>query len=463
MLPASDRGELARREVAGAQFGDARLSARCSSVTAGLATAPTASLPKQAGSVAALEATYRFLNNSSVTPEAILAPHREATIARAREVGGAVLVVHDTTELDFGQRLQLGELNGHRKGFLAHASLVVTNDDAHRPLGVVAVENVFREAFGKRRAGEESFEAQRWVRGIQRSTAALEGIRVIHVGDRESDAYDFMSAVLQGGSDFVFRAQHDRLLASGESARMSDALDASPAVIGRSFRVRKRKKNPSPRHRKRHPPREEHVARAEIRATSVLLSRPASVTSGPPSLAANVVRVRELLDDDTASGVEWVLLTTLPISTPEEVLAIVDAYRGRWRVEEFFKSLKTGCNFERLQLESRRALTNALALYVPVAWLLLHLRAMSREPKAAVATVLSDVQIRCLRAVYQKIENKLLPEELSARDALLALARIGGHLRNNGEPGWLVIGRGLHDVLMVELGVTLARETMINP
>jgi hypothetical protein len=35
---------------------------------------------------------------------------------------------------------------------------------------------------------------------------------------------------------------------------------------------------------------------------------------------------------------------------------------------------------------------------------------------------------------------------------MLAVAALGGHLKSNGDPGWLVLGRGMHDLLLLELG-----------
>lgn len=453
---------MARAEVAGAKLGDSRLTSRLEAMTGSAAIHAGRSLPKQAGSVAALEATYRFLNNEAVTPEAILEPHQHATVARARAQGGVVLVAHDTTEFDFGDRKQLGELNGRRKGFFCHASLVVSADEGHAPLGVVAAENLFREQLGRAR-GKKSSEGLRWQRGFDRAAAAMKGIPCIHVMDREGDAYELMSHIVaDADSDFVIRARQDRVLGPGEFRYLSEALEKSVPLVGRSFPVGKRALNPSPRHRKRHPPRDEHLAKALITSTSVQVRRPAAAKSGPAVLPLNVVRVRELLENGDPSTIEWILWTTLPVDTADQVLAVVDAYRGRWRIEELFKSLKTGCQFERLQLESRRALTNALSVFLPVAWLLLHLRVLSRDPVAPAQAVLSELQIVCLRAVYAKQENKLLPAVLSARDVLLALARIGGHLKNNGEPGWLVLNRGLHDVLIAELGARAIAEIAIN-
>ena len=116
----------------------------------------------------------------------------------------------------------------------------------------------------------------------------------------------------------------------------------------------------------------------------------------------NLVEVCETKPPTGEKPIRWSLLTTEPVTTEEDVLRIVDAYRTRWLIEEFFKALKTGCAFERMQLESFHALHNALALCLPMAWQMLLLRAVARDkpelPAEAVLakeTVLGAQQDRC--------------------------------------------------------------------
>jgi hypothetical protein len=92
---------------------------------------------------------------------------------------------------------------------------------------------------------------------------------------------------------------------------------------------------------------------------------------------------------------------------------------------------------------------NALAIFAPVAWRLLLLRHLARTDDKAPATIaLTPKQLVVLRAVARRP----LPARPTAKDAMLAVASLGGHLRSNGDPGWLVLGRGLHDLLLLELG-----------
>lgn len=143
------------------------------------------------------------------------------------------------------------------------------------------------------------------------------------------------------------------------------------------------------------------------------------------------------------------MLTSLPIHDDAAILYAVDCYRAGWTIEEYFKALKTGCQFERRQLASAHSLLNALAILAPVAWRLLLLRHLARaEPTAPAADALTEKQLEVLGAVAKK---PLRPRP-NAREAMLAVAALGEHLKSNGNPGWLVVGRGMHDLLLFELG-----------
>jgi hypothetical protein len=146
--------------------------------------------------------------------------------------------------------------------------------------------------------------------------------------------------------------------------------------------------------------------------------------------------------------VEWVLLTSVPIATPRDVDFIVDAYRARWVIEEFFKAPKSGCAIEKPQLESVRSVTNALAVSLPIAWLLLRLRHLSRDtPDAPATKLLAPLMMTCLRVMLMERTRQSLPERPTCKQLTWAIAALGGHIKNNGEPGLIVLGRGLARLL----------------
>jgi len=150
------------------------------------------------------------------------------------------------------------------------------------------------------------------------------------------------------------------------------------------------------------------------------------------------------------------LFTTLPVDSKTQIALVVDHYRTRWTIEEFNKALKTGCAYEKRQLESEHTLFNLLAILVPVAWRLLLLRSLARDHADAPATeALTPTQIQVLAAT----SHRKLSSDPTVREALLAVAGLGGHIKNNGEPGWAVIGRGFEELLLLERGWNAAKRS----
>lgn len=137
---------------------------------------------------------------------------------------------------------------------------------------------------------------------------------------------------------------------------------------------------------------------------------------------------------------------------------MVDAYRQRWIIEEFFKAWKTGCRYQQLQLDTSRALLVALAIESAVAWQLLLLRwAAHKTPQHPASEVFPEEQLQLLAAPARAETKRSLPEDPTVCDVLLEVARLGGHIRNNGLPGWLILRRGLDKLLSIQRGWILAR------
>lgn len=445
-------------EVAGAELGDARLARRYEVLVERLAERPDSSLPK-ALSVAELESAYRFVNNERVTLPGLLAPHIRQTVTRCTGRGD-VIVAHDTTEVQYTgeEREGLGRLRSSGQGFYLHVALAIGGAHERVPLGVVAARTLVRgpkrpkeRATIRRRAPDKEF--RRWWEQVLEVESRLGVGHAIHVADREADAYEFMAEVSGHGGRFVVRLRHDRRIELEDGpGKLGAALRLARVVAEREVELQLRKPGIAPIARRMHPARTARTAKLEVSAARVQFLRPAETPSDwPATLAFNVVKVVEI---DTPSGcdpVTWTLVTTEAIETSEQVLAVVDAYRARWVVEEYFKALKTGCAIEKRQNESLHALLNVLGLYMPVAWQMLRLRILARDAGALPAQkVLTDVQIQILQAHSRT--RALIGLEPTTRTALLAVAALGGHLKQNGEPGWQTIGRGFHDLLLLENG-----------
>ena len=433
---------------------------------------PDESFPDQVKDDAELEALYRFVNNERVTFEALLAPHILATGARA-SAAGEILVLHDTTTFSFGgeaPRRGLGRIKKGGQGFSAHTGLVVRASDGE-PLGVVGAVPVVRDGPLKPRAAtrakvyDHQREFERWESLVDQSIKRLPGCTAIHVMDREADAYPLFCKLLKAGQDFVIRCKDDRVLdvPRGDKAQprhLYDAVDQAPLMLTREVELSTTRPDRMARLRKT-PARMMRTAFLRVTATSVDVRHP-PYTAGksrkgselPRAVPLNVVHAYEVNPPEGQEPVEWLLYTTLSVDTAEHVATVIDHYRRRWLIEEYFKALKTGCAYETRQLESKHALLNALGLFIPIAWRLLTLRYMAREtPNLSALRVLSARQLEILCAR----DKVALSAQPTVREAMLAVAAEGGHIKNNGEPGWRVLARGYQQLLQIEIGYVLGQ------
>jgi hypothetical protein len=448
-----DVNELAR-EVADSNFSDERLNQRLRSLVGALAADPRVSLPSLLNS-AALEAAYRFFSNPRVTPDVILSSHVEATRVRCGDEE-EFLVVHDSTDFSYrfdGQREGLGraQLNNakSKQVFFAHVSLAVAADGTRRPLGIPAFETWIR---GTSRSGTEHL---RW------ETQAREAIeklgnkqKAIHVMDREADDYEMFAGLVEHGHRFIVRCQYNRWLVHEPEAKLRDVLSTIEPTAERKAELTRRKPHRIALRAAAHPARMARTAKLQISATTVALRKPGrrrahpTSTIVPPALTVNIVRVWETEPPPGEAPVEWILYTTDPVDTPEQQEAIVDRYRARWLIEEYFKAIKTGCDFERRQLHDYEALVNLLATFVPIAYRMLLIRSEAkRVPEAGAHTVLSRDHLDVLR-----VRGRLpLGDSPTTREVYLAVAALGGHIKYAGDPGWLTLSRGLEKLeILVE-------------
>ena len=436
--------------MSGAEFGDARLGRRLGKILEAVQGAPDQSFPSLFDD-GQLEGAYRFFNNRAVTPQAILHPHVAATVSRMA-AEAVTLIVHDTTTMSFdpdGSRRGLGRVRSAGQAFFAHVSLALSGDGTRMPLGVLALSHHVRKGAAKRKKvktkdNNHDNERDRWGRQVT-TVGALEvdRSRVVHVMDREADDFALFAQLAGSGDRFVIRLAHNRLLAESDEGfeKLAQAVTQIDSLAEREVPLSRRPAaSRSPQQKRIHPVREGRLAKLAFGATTVVLRRPSTQPKTlPKTLSVNVVRVWEV---DAAKGetpVEWILLTTEPVSSAEQILQVVDWYRARWVIEEFFKAIKTGCAYDTRQFETLEGLLNVLATFLPVAWRLLLMRTQLRiAPEAKATTVLPKPMLAVLR-VFTRIK---LPAQPTVRDALLAVAALGGHQKNNGDPGWITLARG---------------------
>jgi len=443
-------------------LGDKRLDKRAQRIAQRLVERPNDSFPNIFPNQAELEAFYRFVENPYVKNDHLFEGHRSATIARCAN-HEEVLVVHDTTEFSFSG---IRENLDNRNAFLGHCSLALGGGE-NIPLGVLRMETWVRDKenpsptalrkakiLSHEQARKLPSEMDRWGRGVDESAALFsDSHNPIHICDSEGDDYALLIK-MAGKHRFVVRGCYNRKIA-GTPELLVEVLKQAPLICERTVHVSKRIQKASDIKAKRNQARNERIAKLSIQCAPVTIIRPKkAISSLPKNLSLNVVYVKEIAPPEGVVPIEWILLSSENIATKEDVLRIIDIYKARWIIEEYFKALKTGCSFEKRQLESYSTLLVCMTLLMPVAWLMLGMRAKSRRPEAVPANkILPQVFVDVLEAQTNTHIN-------TAQTALLAIARLGGHIKANGSPGWLVMWRGFRELATLVQGFMLAQSVL---
>jgi len=454
----------AQQEMASADFGDERLDARAVMVLTAMGEHPNLSIPAACRGHAEMQAAYRFFDNDKVTFQQVLAPHVERTLQRMAEQP-VVLLVQDTSELDLTrpgeqQVAGVGELDRSRRGFLLHEMHAFTPQGT--PLGTVWAEQINRvegvshaPASQKRQRRKqmpiEQKESLRWLTGLRRArevAQAMPQTRCICIADSEGDIYEWFAEPRAGNGDdsaatpvpidWLVRAAQDRALEAKEDGRhqhVRDQVLATPVLYKVQLQVRERRAKTAAEDRPRRKTRTAREAHMEVRAARLTLRPPARTDRQLPAVTVNVVLVSEPHPPAGAEAVEWILVTTLPIGTPEQVRQVVEYYCVRWSIEILFRTLKSGCRIERRRFEDVERVLPCLALCLIVAWRTLFVCRLGREcPDMDCEAAFEPSEWKAVWvAVHQKKPPRKRPR---LREMVHLIAGLGGYIERPGsEPG----------------------------
>ncbi len=143
---------------------------------------------------------------------------------------------------------------------------------------------------------------------------------------------------------------------------------------------------------------------------------------------------------DGEEPLEWLLLTSVPTTTPEQAWERVEWYRHRWLVEDYHQCLKSGHRIEERQLQTVDGLIRLLGLLSPLAvrWLQVHACARE-EPERPAYEVIDPLMLVVLAE-----RSGVSPLSMTLDTFWTEVARLGGYLarRYDGPPGWRNIWKG---------------------
>ena len=450
-----------------AVFGDERLSKRLVTIVNRLSEKPNMSIPAAMSDRAEMEAAYRFFDNESVTPEAILAPHIAATRERIRRTKVALLV-QDTTEIDVTRPQQQVEgvgpmTSNSRFGMFYHPLFAF--DQEGLPLGTLwakcwareRIETELSAAQKRKKLKEtpiEEKESYRWIEGFSaaRDTAnSCPQTQCVCIADSEADVYEQFVEAINSPSErqlhLLVRLCHDRALGEKGSSVLT-AVGASPCLYTHQIDVGRRAspfkgKKFTGKERPRHVPRTARTAMMQVRATQVTLRPPQRHDRMLPPVTLNVVLVEESTPPAGETPVQWILITTLPIDEIDQVKDIVHYYSIRWQIEVYFRTLKSGCRIEERYFERRGRLHNCLAVYAIVAWEIFYLCRLSQEcPDLSCEVIFEPNE---WKPVYLTVRRGKLPvAPPTINEITRMIASLGGYvIRRSTRPGTQTLWFGL--------------------
>jgi hypothetical protein len=452
-------------ELKTVDLGDERLDRRFEIVLERFAAKPSVSIPAACQGWAETQAAYRFFDNERVEPWSVLQPHHQATLERIRQ-HAIVLTVQDTTELDMTREQEQvgGPLSWETQiGFHNHVLLAITPERV--PLGVMEAEIWARdpEDFHKRdqkaQKPIEEKESYRWLQGYRRACEIAEAspqTLVVCISDSEGDVFEcYAEAAAEAQengkrkAEWIVRSAQDRCTTT---AGVSMMATVTPTPVLHRFEVKVSKRRASSgkgKTQKRRQEREARTATCTVQATRVSLKAPGRKGMRLNNQAVNVVLVREVNPPPGAEPIEWLLLTSLPIGTLEQVQKVVEYYCCRWEIEIYFRILKSGCRVEELQLETAERFTACLAVYLIVAWRVMYVTMMGRTcPDLPCDAVFADEE---WQSVYWVVTKQPPPKVAPSLERMVQLiASLGGYLgrKSDGPPGpqpiWIGIQR-MHD------------------
>lgn len=408
-----------------------------------MARRPGGTLPQKLLKRTPLVGGYRMFNNPKVTHQAILDGHRGNCLQRLSGHQGKVLLLHDTTVLDYsGLDIEgLGQVgDGNGRGLYAHNSLAVI-PSTRQVVGLMGQilhkrAGVPRGESKQARRSRPDRESRLWKRSVAQLPTMPPGVTVTDVSDRGSDITEYIAHEVAAGRQFIVRSQHNRKLVSERGEALAEKLHE-----------RLRELAPRSQYTLRVPAegggwREANIAVVWERVC-LLPPRQARGEHGREPIPLWAVIARELSPPASVKPLEWILLTNRPVESAEQAREVVEDYACRWMIEDYHKALKSGCGIEQTQMTTRHGVDNLIALLSVLGVHVLRLRCNAR-----------DEQIRQQPA---RLHEDPLKVRLAAADSrhphwqqmtvwefYVAVAKMGGYVLNPHKrpPGWIVLWRG---------------------
>jgi hypothetical protein len=447
--------EWAQQQFGEISLGDKRRNKRAMKIAEQMAGEPLGSLPKQMKSWEAQKGAYRLLDNRAVSHAKLSEPHWKRTREESGQAGSVILMVQDTTDLNYVTHPATEGLGPISQSFLrglwVHNTLAILPQE-RRVVGLAYQQVWAREeriykgqeskASRRKRINRQSL---RWGAAVEAIGHPPEQVQWVYVADRESDIFEFFEAILKQGADFCIRLVQERRLAEWTVEQPVYLLKTVRTLPEMGQRTLEIPASPG------QATRQAHLA---VSWQGVTLRSPRNTPGAERQVLAWVVRTWETNPPANTDPLEWLLITSVPVRTLSQALERIEWYTCRWIIEEFHRCLKTGCQMEKSQLRHAQRLQRLLAFLSILAVRLLQLRDLSRSTPHLSA--LQHVDPLLVQILAFRLKQK--PTDLSLGQFWMEVAKLGGFpaRKSDGDPGWLRLWRGWLQLLDLAEGARLA-------
>ena len=463
-LAIGDPRRWAQEQFGDAKLGDKRRTSRLVQSAAMMASNSSGSIPQQMGDSPAMRATYRLYSRDEVVHEAVCAPHFRRT-REAASCGGVVLMVQDTSELNFTSHKACKGLGpiGHGKGIrgLHQQNVLAVDGSTGLPLGLMLQTHHTRterpaakkvsSRTAARRIPKEERESHWWTASIEKIGSPPAGTTWVHVGDRGEDFYGAFMACIKTGTDWVIRAARSRCIETEHGpGDLFTVARAQPAMGTRKVRLSRPRESGTEDKatgaasggRGRGRKADTELVELHVSSTRVRLMPPQKDPAyvGAPPVDCFVVRAWEANPPPGVAPLEWILLTSMPCEDVASTMRVVEFYAKRWLIEEFHKCEKTGCAVESRRLETRERLEPLIGTLSVLAVCLLQLKMVARDNPEVPAKELFDDRMTKVMAAFLKCPA----EGMTIGKFWTGIGRLGGHMgrKCDGPIGWLRAWKG---------------------
>lgn len=491
---ALEPGEWAAEQFGSVALGDRRLNKRAVKVAEAMAADPSGSIPRQNKRWGQTKGAYRLFDHPKATFAALSQPHWQQTHLACAQTS-VTLLIQDTTWLDYAAHPQtsgLGWAVGQTKkggkgkkpvgsGLFLHSVLAVEPqaDGSGRVIGLAYAKTWARtgEPIGldqpRRSAHRHSDEREslRWKEAVEQIGSPLPSTlessssspaspapmtRYLHVGDRESDLFNLYQQTQEMNCvGFAVRVSKDRNAAAGHDTpetqtreqrkaggRLKALCRSMPALGQKQMWLGPDGKNRTGR-----------MATLSVSGGPVTIWSPQLDRTGH-ALRCWVVRVWEEHPPAGQQAVEWIILTSEPVTSLAEALRVAAYYTLRWLIEQYHQCLKSGCKVEERQLETADRLEPLIGMLSAVAVRLLQLKNNARLAPDRPATECAPKEL--VETLSKLIKVKA--SKLTVRQFTHEVAKLGGFLgrKSDGEPGWRTLWQGWQELSLIHAGYELA-------